>query len=120
MSEWGVKFFDYDNDGTPDILLANGHPDDKIEAHSSQVKYREPLLLFHGTGRGFENVTAGSGPLFSKPYAARGVPIGDCSDDGGIDGLVVMNDGSPVRLMHQVARVSHEAGVTLLPNAPML
>src|SRR6266513_1642621 len=39
MSGWGVKFFDYDNDGNLDLFIANGHPDDKIEAHSSHVTY---------------------------------------------------------------------------------
>ena len=109
-----MKFLDYDNDGTSDLLLANGHPDDKIEAHSSQVKYREPLLLFHGTGRGFENVTAGSGPLFSKPYAARGMAIGDFNNDGAIDVLVGINDGSPLLLKNQVGRLNHWAGVKLV------
>src|SRR5206468_6305335 len=47
MSGWGVKFFDYDNDGNLDLFIANGHPDDKIESHSSHVSYKEPLLLFH-------------------------------------------------------------------------
>ncbi|MGH9767273.1 MAG: FG-GAP repeat domain-containing protein, partial [Blastocatellia bacterium] len=26
LSGWGLKFFDYDNDGDPDLILANGHP----------------------------------------------------------------------------------------------
>ena len=44
MSGWGVKFFDYDNDGNLDLFIANGHPDDKIEEHSSHVTYKEPSL----------------------------------------------------------------------------
>jgi enediyne biosynthesis protein E4 len=52
MSGWGVKFFDYDHDGNLDLSLADGHPDDKIEKHSSQVSYQEPLLLFHNTRKG--------------------------------------------------------------------
>ena len=47
LSGWGLKFFDYDNDGAVDLILANGHPDDMIEKYSQQVKYKEPLLLFH-------------------------------------------------------------------------
>ena len=31
LSGWGLKFFDYDNDGAVDLILANGHPDDMID-----------------------------------------------------------------------------------------
>ena len=46
MSGWGLKFFDYDNDGNLDLLLCNGHPDDKIEGRVYGVKYDEPISLF--------------------------------------------------------------------------
>ena len=36
MSGWGLKFFDYDNDGNLDLFLANGHPDDLIEDHAKR------------------------------------------------------------------------------------
>src|SRR5213082_4045312 len=47
LSGWGLKYFDYDNDGGVDLFLANGHPDDMIDSYSMHVKYKEPLLLFH-------------------------------------------------------------------------
>jgi hypothetical protein len=34
LSGWGLKFFDYDNDGSIDLILSNGHPDDMIEQYS--------------------------------------------------------------------------------------
>ena len=63
LSGWGLKFFDYDNDGHIDLFLANGHPDDMIEQYSQQVKYKEPLLLFQNNRQGkLQNVSAASGP----------------------------------------------------------
>src|SRR5487761_907454 len=53
LSGWGVKFFDYDNDGELDLLLCDGHPDDKIHERMAMVHYREPMLLFRNTGHGF-------------------------------------------------------------------
>src|ERR1700720_1972053 len=68
MSGWGLKVFDYHNAGKLDLFIANGHPDDKIEEHSSHVNYREPLLLFHNNGRTLENVSSGAGPVFEQNF----------------------------------------------------
>jgi len=93
-----VKFFDYDNDGNLDLFIANGHPDDKIESHSSHVTYKEPLLLFHNNGRTLENVSDLAGPAFAQSFAARGMAVGDFNNDGALDVLVSVNGGSPVLL----------------------
>ncbi|HEY1272894.1 MAG TPA: VCBS repeat-containing protein, partial [Terriglobales bacterium] len=45
LSGWGAKFFDYDNDGNLDLLLANGHPDLMIQQQFENVSYPEPMLL---------------------------------------------------------------------------
>ena len=78
MSGWGLKYFDYDNDGIVDLLLANGHPDDMIDNYSMQVKYKEPLLLYHqGKDGKLKNVSQTAGPVFQKQFAARGLAVGD-------------------------------------------
>jgi hypothetical protein len=113
MSGWGVKFLDYDNDGDLDLFLANGFPDDLVDHFSSQVKYREPLLLFHNTGGKFRDVSQESGPVFQKALAARGLAVGDIDNDGGLDVLVAVNNGPPVLLRNNVGRLNHWLGVKL-------
>ena len=114
MSGWGVKFFDYDNDGNVDLFIANGHPDDKIEEHSTRVTYREPLLLFHNDGQGLENVSALAGPAFTQSFAARGMAVGDFNNDGAVDVLVAVNDGPPLLLRNTAAAGNHWLGVRLM------
>src|SRR2546425_817810 len=77
LSGWGLKFFDYDNDGWVDLFLANGHPDDMIDSYGGQVTYREPLLLFHNQGGQLKNVRKEAGPVFELRWPARGLALGD-------------------------------------------
>jgi hypothetical protein len=114
MSGWGLKFFDYDNDGNIDLFLANGFPDDLVEEFSSQVKYKEPPLLFQNTGNGFRNVSEQSGPVFAKSFSARGLAIGDFNNDGATDVLISVNDGAPILLRNNIGAQNHWLGVKLV------
>jgi hypothetical protein len=114
MSGWGVKLFDYDNDGNTDLFVVNGHPDDKIEQHLSHVMYKEPLLLFHNTGRAFENVSSSAGPAFAQNLAGRSLAIGDFDNDGAVDALVTCNGGAPLLLKNVAARGNHWLGIHLI------
>jgi hypothetical protein len=113
MSGWGLKFFDYDNDGNVDLLIANGHPDDLIEKIYDSVTYREPLLLFHNTGKGLTNVSRESGPLFSRPLSGRGLALGDFNNDGAVDVLISTNDGAPLLMKNNAGSRNHWLGVRL-------
>jgi enediyne biosynthesis protein E4 len=118
MSGWGLKFFDFDNDGNLDLFLANGNPDDTIQEHFQDVFYEEPLLLFRNTGGGFErvfeNVSSIAGRVFQQPFAARGMAIGDYDNDGAVDVLVAVNNGAPLLLRNVAARGNHWLGVHLV------
>ena len=114
LSGWGLKFFDYDNDGNLDLLLGNGHPDLMVENRMQDVTYREPMLLFRNVGGSFKNVSPQSGPIFSKNLAARGLALGDFDNDGAVDVLVAQNDGAPVLLRNNAGRRNHWLGVRLI------
>ena len=114
MSGWGLKFFDYDNDGNLDLIIANGHPDDLIEKIYDNVGYRERLLLFHNTGNALKNLTQESGPAFSRPLSARGLALGDFDNDGGIDVLISCNNEPPVLLHNNVGGLNHWLGIKLI------
>src|ERR1700757_2520801 len=111
LSGWGLKFFDYDNDGTLDLILANGHPDDHVEEMYSGVTYSEPLLLFQNNGNRFNNVSAQSGPVFAKAFSARGLAVGDFNNDGAVDLLISVNDGAPLLLRNNIGSQNHWLGV---------
>jgi hypothetical protein len=114
MSGWGLKFFDYDNDGDIDLFLSNGNPDDLINLLHGEVTYEEPLILFHRNGKTWEDVSAKSGPVFRTPLSARGLALGDFDNDGAVDVLIMVNGGAPVLLRNLAAKQNHWLGIRLI------
>ena len=91
---FGVFFFDYDLDGYPDILTANGHIEEEIGRVQPKIKYQEPPLLFRNLGsKKFENVSNAVGADFTKPLVGRGAIYGDFDHDGDLDVLLTSNNG---------------------------
>ena len=114
LSGWGLKFFDYDNDGNLDLILANAHPDDMIEQYSQQIRYKMPMLLFHHDGTRLHDVSVQAGPVFKRPMSARGLAIGDFDNDGRVDVLVAENGGAPLLLRNNTGSENGWLGVRLL------
>lgn len=81
--------------------------------HDSQVKYKEPLLLFHQENGHLVNVSAGAGPVFQRSFAARGLAIGDFLNEGRRSVLIGNNGGAPVLLKNDAGQGIHWLGVKL-------
>jgi enediyne biosynthesis protein E4 len=113
LSGWGLRFFDFDNDGSLDLFLANGHPDDFVEQRTAGVTFREPLLLFANTKGRLRDISGGAGPVFGKTFAARGLATGDFNNDGRVDVLIGVNGGAPLLLENRAEPRNHWVGVQL-------
>ena len=107
---FGLFFFDYDLDGYPDILTANGHLDEEIERVQPKVRYRQtPLLLRNRGGGMFQEVDA-----FPAPMVARGLAYGDYDLDGDLDVLIATNDGPAYLYRNDGGNTNHWLSVKLV------
>lgn len=110
---FGCFFFDYDNDGWPDIFVADGHIENEIERVQKRVSYAEPPHLFRNLGAGkFQEVTQQMGAAFASPKVARGTAYGDIDNDGALDILLTTNAGR-AWLFHNEGGTNHSLRVKL-------
>lgn len=113
LSGWGAKLFDLDHDGSIDLLVVNGHPDDMVSERRPNVGYREPMLLFRQQAGKFRNISRDAGPAFSREISGRGLAVGDFDNDGSLDALVGVNGGPPILLRNRVGAGNRWTGIGL-------
>jgi len=105
---WGCGFADLDNDGKPDLWLANGHIYPPISRIS--VSYFQPILVLRNTGNGF--VRSYSFPA-EPENSYRGAAAGDFNNDGRVDLAILPISGLPVLLQNRTENQNTWVGFVL-------
>src|SRR5262245_32201103 len=113
FSGWGMRIFDFDNDGHKDLFLANSHVMDNIEFSQPHLSYRQRPLLLRNSKNQFVNVSSGSGEIFEQALASRGAAFGDLDNDGDMDIVVSTCNGPAYLLRNEGGNQSHWIGLEL-------
>ncbi len=114
LSGWGIRIFDYDNDGVKDLFLANSHVMDNIEVTQPHLRYLQKPLLLKRVGKKFQDVSAGAGEAFQQAWASRGAAFGDMDNDGDVDIIVSNCGGFAYFLQNDGGNRNHWIGLDLL------
>ena len=102
---WGIAFLDMDEDGWPDLLMANGHVYPEVDRSPIGEKFRQKTLLYRNLGNGrFVDVTNSAGAGFATARPARGLAVGDLDGDGRPEVVIVNMNEKPTLLKNIGAR----------------
>jgi hypothetical protein len=105
---WGTMFFDFDNDGWPDLILVNGHVYPEVDSQHLGSSYKEPRILYHNNGNGtFSDISASAGSGITSAASSRGLAVGDLWNDGRMSALISNMNSSPSLLVNQMRTPNH-------------
>jgi hypothetical protein len=105
---WGAMFFDFDNDGWPDLILVNGHVYPEVDSQHLGSTFKEPRILYHNNGDGtFSDASASGGSGITTAASSRGLAVGDLWNDGRMSAVISnMNDAASL-LVNQMRTPNH-------------
>jgi hypothetical protein len=96
---WGTLFVDVDDDGWPDLFMANGHVYPEVDGKGLSNTFREHKLLYWNQHDGkFQDVSSSAGSGLTKLFNSHGVAAADFDNDGAVE-LLVNNSHDPPSLL---------------------
>lgn len=112
--KFGIDFFDADNDGDEDLLVANGHIEDNIGQNSDSVTFAQANSLYENLGNGkFSDVSAAAGNALAEKAVSRGLATADLDGDGDLDFIVANNGGAAQIAFNETANKGNFVGLWL-------
>jgi hypothetical protein len=96
---WACAFVDFENDGIPDLVVANGHVYPQAELIHFGT-FLQPMQFYHGreTSPGkvvFDDITQQFDPSIRDAVAGRSLALCDLDLDGALDFVLTMIDLPP-------------------------
>ena len=110
---WGCGFFDFDNDGWPDLLLVNGHAFPEVDRLKIDIEYRERAVLYRNDKGKFADVSESSGPGILEKHSSRGLALADYENDGIVGALINNQNEAPSLLRPAEKTANHWIGLKL-------
>jgi hypothetical protein len=112
---WGAVFADVDNDGYPDLLVANGHVYPEVDANALGSTFKEPRFLYWNQGNGhFKDLSKSSGPGLTEKLSGRGLAVADLFNDGRLSAVVNNLSDRPMLLVNLAKNDNHWLGLRLV------
>ena len=102
IKAYDAKFFDFDNDGFPDLIIAG----------ESETKGGRGIFLYHNDGKGkFNDV---SNLLPDEPKSGREIALFDYNDDGDLDVVIAGLNGGVTLLRNDGGNNNHYLNMKLV------
>jgi tetratricopeptide (TPR) repeat protein len=94
---WGASFVDFDSDGWPDLIVANGSTFEQKETSPPRLVPMSSFLFWNAHGDFFHDLAPWNRSL-SQPHVSRGLAVADFNNDGAMD-VAIVDQGEGVRLL---------------------
>jgi hypothetical protein len=98
---FGTLMHDFDQNGTPELIVANGHID---ERNADGDGYEQSLQMLTLVGDRWVDCSGKCGEVFRDRNVGRGIAGGDYDRDGDLDLLVVNQNSSTYLLKNESSR----------------
>ena len=110
-TSFGTAALDADNDGLPDLVVANGHVDDRPWIGHPMAQ--PPQYFRNVDGVRYAEAPASAFPYLAHPVVGRGLAMGDLDNDGRVDLVVVHRDAPVSILRNTTVGAGHWIGLRL-------